>query len=710
MRKIFLSILISAVSAQVIFSQNSDTLSFKMDSVIVSATRYDQPLNSIPFSLDVIKADELLLTQNSFSTIDLLASVPGIYVSDRNNLSQGDRISIRGMGNRAQFGVRGSKILLDGIPLTFADGQSQLNNLELNNIEKVEIIRGPSSSLYGNSSGGVILFTSKISNKKKFTFEPAYKTGSDGFRNINLNVHGVAGKSFLSLMLNSKKYDGFRDHSAGESYSINFISKTKFRDEWAINSILNFYDAPYLLNPSSLTKEDALNRPTFVRDFVKKQAAGKEVRQGQAGITLTRKRENSNFNFTIFGASRSMFNPIPGRIIKLNRLAGGIRTTFSSSFLVGKKTVNYTTGFDYEFQNDVRTEFENDGINDADYANVDPSEIIRNVRIGEAVLDQKESVESYGAFVNFDYDPSPRINLIAGMRVDNFLFEATDKYLSDLSDDSGEREMNSVSGMLGVIYKLNITDHFFANFSTSFQTPTTNELSNREDNLGGFNPTLKPENILSTEIGFRGYSDKLDAFFTAAIYYLQIDNIMLPFQSTLNSSDEVFYKNAARAGNFGIELSTDVNITSKLLFGSAYTFSNFRFISYFTDGNDLKGNKIPGIPDHKVHFDLRYNSSFGLSLLFNVSWNGEYFTDDFNGSNSTSEADKNNFINDSYTAANFTFLYKYVMSFSDIIINMSINNILNERYNSSITPNSFGNRFFEPGRDRNYIFGVQIFL
>ena len=184
MKKTLLLFFIFMLIQSFVYGQQvkKDSIKYQLDTVFVNANRFEQPIHQIPFSIDVLDSESLSLKNESLSTQDIFNLVPGIIVNNRNNLSEGDRIIIRGIGTRSQFGVRGIKILLDGIPLTFPDGQSQLNNLDLNSIGRIEIIRGPSSFLYGNSAGGVIYITSKKVSSSRFNFTPGLTIGGYGLR------------------------------------------------------------------------------------------------------------------------------------------------------------------------------------------------------------------------------------------------------------------------------------------------------------------------------------------------------------------------------------------------------------------------------------------------------------------------------------------------------------------------------------------------
>ncbi len=337
-----------------------DSMKYQLDTVFVSTNRFELPIYQIPFSVDVIDSESLSLKNLTLSTEDLFNLIPGVIVNNRNNLSEGDRIIIRGIGARSQFGVRGIKILLDGIPLTFPDGQSQLNNLDLNSIGRVEIIRGPSSFLYGNSAGGVIYITSKMPSSSNFSFKPSIKFGSFGLRNYSFNTSGKIDNNSLSINLSKIESNGFRENSAVNTNAINIISKQRFSEKISLEAIFNYYNAPYLLNPSSLTKSDSQTNPEQARPYVKQQGAGKKLTQTQTGITFSfLPNENQKLETTIYGIWRNMFNPIPGRVIELKRFSGGMRSSYSFKVHILKNDIRFLSGIDYEFQNDDRKEYEN---------------------------------------------------------------------------------------------------------------------------------------------------------------------------------------------------------------------------------------------------------------------------------------------------------------------------------------------------------------
>ena len=354
--------------------------------------RIARPIYQVPYAVDIISKNTIQRGKIGLSLDESLRSIPGLFVSDRTNLSQGDRISIRGIGSRAPFGVRGLKIILDGIPLTFADGQSQLNNLDLGSVQSIEVLRGPSSSLYGNAAGGVVFIKSQLTSENDFLIQPKFITGSHGLQKWQAKLSGRIGKTEYLVNFNKLLLDGFREHSAAKSNSINAIGRHQISPRTQLTVLFNYFNAPYQLNPSSLSRSQVEESSAATRFFVKSQGAGKEIKQGQAGVTFNYTDNEANqFEATVYGVSRSLFNPIPGRIIDLDRNAGGVRAVFGRKFKFDKVTIRSLLGADYEFQADDRLEFDNEGISSEQVGQAANDEILNLITVRHKAVGSKRA-------------------------------------------------------------------------------------------------------------------------------------------------------------------------------------------------------------------------------------------------------------------------------------------------------------------------------
>jgi iron complex outermembrane receptor protein len=711
---------ISVLSAQQPRPNEQDSLhvapvpTYRFTPLLVTATRLEVPIYRVPYAVALIGKADIQRGEVGLSLDEALRAVPGVFVNNRNNPSQGDRISVRGIGSRASFGVRGIKLLLDGIPLTMPDGQAQLNNIDLGSTGRIEVLRGASSSLYGNSAGGVIHLHTQSSTDLPLAFEPRFLVGSNGLRKWQAKLSGMIGDQSYLVNVSRLEIDGYRQHSSARSTSVNAVGRRDLSSSLTLRTVFNYFDSPYLLNPSSLSKTDALQTPTKARFFVRQQGAGKRVRQGQGGVTLRYRAGNaSRLEATFYGLSRSLLTAIPGRIIELDRISGGVRTVFSQRFRVGPSQLRWTMGTDLELQSDRRDEFKNLGLPKEQMDLLEPSEIFNALQFGPRQLEQNEKVFGIGTFAELELALGPQWMLTFGQRYDRYNFQVTDRFLDDGVDDSGQRRMARLSPMFGLVYRPVEAIKLYGNYSTAFQTPTTTELSNRPTGEGGFNPSLKPERIRSFELGAKGMWSAGKLEFDMAIFNLAVEDMLIPYQLPQPGSEEVFYRNAGKTQNTGAEVRLDWYPAEGLRTTLAYSYMDFVFKDYLveTDSNQLvqlAGNRVPGVPPHRVFAGLVYEHSVGAYAEANLQWVDDYFTNDFNGPPPGSDRPIQDFVNDAYLAVDLRMGFRHRLARVAVEFFLGINNLFDERYSSSIVPNAFGNRFFEPSPGRSWYNGVQI--
>lgn len=690
------------------------SVDYILQPVEVRATRYVRPILDIPYAVDVVDRNAIQLAEPGLSLEESVRGLPGIIVHNRNNVSQGDRISIRGLGSRASFGVRGVKLVLDGIPLTMADGQSQLNNLDLTSTGQIEVLRGPSSSLYGNAAGGVIQIRTEGAPDTPLEVTPRYITGSHGLRRIQGKAAGSAGGNQFLVNYNALWFDGYRDHAFARSTGINVVGKRAINETWHLTSVINYFNAPYQFNPSSLDKATAETDPASARFFVQSQGASKRVKQTQGGVSLRYETEGKQGEVTVFGMGRSLFNPIPGRVIDLDRRGAGIRGVFSHRTGIGTGGLRLTAGLDLEIQRDDRREYGNDGIPGDLVGTLVDGRVFDELSLGDPRLDQEESVDGIGPFVEFEWTPRPDVVITAGGRYDRFSFEATDRFLSDKTDDSGTRTMAQFSPQLGLAFRPAPVTAFYGNFSTAFQTPTTSELSNRPTEAGGFNPALEPEQLRGFEVGLKGFVPDAGLTYDAALFAFGISNMLLPFQIDNPETDEIFFRNAGTTRNRGIELKLTWSPLPALDLALAYTGMRFEFDDFElereVDDNtrlyQLSGNEVPGVPPHHLFAGFTYSHpGTGSFVEMNAQWTAKYFANDFNGPAPGSDKPASDFVNDGYALVDLRAGISYNGDVVGGVLFAGVNNLFDTRYNGSIVPNAFGDRFFEPAAGRTWYVG-----
>ena len=682
-----------------------DSAQYTAPAVVVTAVREAAPLDRLPLAVSAVGQDRFAPGEKSLSLAEALRQVPGLHVAERNNPSQGPRLTARGLGARAAFGVRGVKVLLDGVPLTTPDGQTQLGNIDLAAAGRVEVLRGPASSLYGNAGGGVVAVHTRHPEAAGVRVRPRLVAGSDGLWLRRLTLAG-GGRHSFHLSLRQLDLDGYRDHSEARVRGLNAVVRSRLGPAWELVWVLNLYDAPYLLNPSSLHRTDAEERPRFARGFIVGQGASKQARQTQGGITLRHTGGGGRTELTLYGVDRGLLNPIPGAVIDLERRAGGLRAVHGRTLRLAGLPGSWKAGVDLEAQRDDRREHGNEGLAEPETV---PARVPESVALGALLQDQEESVGSAGAFAALAVHPRPGWTLSLGGRLDRYGFEASDRLLDD-GDDSGTRSLSQLSPSAGLGWQLTPRNLLYASYGTAFQTPTTVELGNRPDGGGGFNPDLDPESVSSLEVGLRGSDRSGRLTWDAAVYRIAVDGMLIPFQVEDPASEAVYYRNAGRTSSRGLEAALGAG-RGIWRAGLAYTFMDFRFNDYVIRSGEepvqLSGNRVPGLPPHRLLLDVAAELPLDIRAEIETEWVAGYWANDHNGPPPGSEADRLDYRNGDCAAAGLRLVAPRSFGFGRLRAFAGIDNLLDAACNGSITPNAFGDRFFEPASGRTWYAGLE---
>jgi iron complex outermembrane receptor protein len=665
----------------------------------VSATRAVRPLTRTPNAVETVTRAELGPARPTLGLDEVLGSVPGVFVADRWNFSLDQRIAIRGFGARSAFAVRGVKVLLDGIPQTLPDGQGQLTNVELGVADRIEVLRGSSSALFGNAAGGVIsIWTdpdvpprwSEDARVVAGTFDRSGRTWSKWLS----ATRGRIGAGSAQLTVSRMRFDGERDHSAADTRDLNARLALPLAPGWELTAIADYGDDPRADNPGALTlAELQVNRDSAAAVNLQRDA-GKNVSQGQGGVTVRRSfADGSEAAFTLFGFTRDLDNPQTFAAIRLRRLAGGARATVMMPFRVGPGPQELTAGVDVQGQRDDRVNFNYVGAT----AQPDTSR----------ALDQLEHVTEFGPFVQSAVRLTPASTVTAGLRWDAVRFDVADRLVDTALaasnqiylDDSGRRRMHALSGSFG--FTLNPTDALtlYANAGSSFETPTTTELANRPGGPGGFNPALGPQTAWTYELGARGVSGGWVRW-SAAVYQANVRGELIPFEED-SSPQRRFFRNAGSAHHRGIELDADALIAAGLRLGATYTYSDFRYASYSFTTNSvthvLDGRPLPGVPAQVLDLRLairprstggiwgeietRVNSSVRMDDTLSTQANGWWTTDVRGG-------------------------WEGRVAGLRLGPFAAVQNLFDRGYVGSVTINAARGRYYEPAPRRNGYFGL----
>ncbi len=652
--------------------------------IIVNVTRSESELERLPYAVTALDKGEIRLAERGASIEEALRAVPGVVAQNRTHYALGDRLMMRGVGGRAQFGVRGIEVVADGIPQTMADGQATLENLDLDSAGRIEVLRGPASSLFGNAAGGVLSYTTEDFWMAPVGVGPQLLFGSNGFVKANVKVSGRSGG--LGYFANGARArsDGFREHSEADLYRLNAVARASLSSPSELRFVGNFLDVPFAENPGSLDSTTARNDPRSARAFNVAQGTGKAIRQGQAGLGWSQVFGRGQLDVSGWALSRSVWNPIPARIIDLSRIGGGLRGNWLNRGELGRLPVRGMLGIDVDLQRDDRREFANEGANP-----------VGRAQPGALQLSQRERVRSVGPFAEAELEVSVDWRITAGGRYDWFVFDVDDRFRSD-GDDSGRRTFGHFSPMLGLQVSPEPWLNLYANFSTAFQTPTASELSNLPDGSGGLNPDLEPEDLRSFEAGARGTVPAARLGYEVTAYVARVDNALIPFQGP---TDETFFRNAGRVSRSGAEIRVDWLPTAGFRGSLALTFQDFRFDDFAVDSVDLAGNKEPGVPERLLYANVSYTAPIRLRIEADFRWVDAYY------------------VNDANTATNWAWTSLDLRALLDRRVGdvrlqpyLGVDNIFDVRYNGSVIPNGFGGRYYEPAPGRQFFTGLAVFL
>ncbi|MFK7951583.1 MAG: TonB-dependent receptor family protein, partial [Ekhidna sp.] len=623
MNKLIL-ILTSCVCSLWVNAQTQDaTISTsRLKEVTISAPRLPLNAESLPLSITRIDSTWINASNQNLSIQEYLQQVPGVYVQNANNFAQDARISIRGFGATASFGIRGIKMIVDGIPETTPDGTGQLDNLNLDLIKSMEIIRGGASSIYGNASGGAIVVHSDFGFNKNY-IQSNTSIGSYGFYSQSLTGGIKNKKTTASGNVRLFGNDGFRDRSAFKQTNARLAVQHQFSKRLKAVLLAEYVNSPKAEDAGGLTLEETATDFRQARDRNITFDAGESISQGKVGVSLKWDwAPNKQLNTYAFFNQRSFDGKLPfqsGGIIDLDRNYFGVGNSLDWKV----KKHSFKIGYDLLSQKDSRSRFNN----------LEGSQ-------GNVTLDQKESFINLGTFL-LDYIEFDEWYLSGGLRFDLNQLKTKDRLLSD-GDDSGDIDMNNLSYHIGVGRSLFGSAEVFIHHSTNFETPTLNQLSNRPDNSGGFEK-LNASTASTFELGFRRDKNK---FYTELVgFIIQTKDDLVSYELEA-FPERTFYQNAGSTLRKGIEFSANY-VTSFWRVNSSYTLSDFTYDSFEDDGDVLDGFTLPGIPKHHASLSFTANPTQSLEITLPINYVGEI------------QANNQNEVTiDSYLLLSFTARYK----------------------------------------------------
>ncbi|HFQ7021063.1 TPA: TonB-dependent receptor PqqU [Klebsiella pneumoniae] len=652
-----------------------------------------------PAAVSVVNGDEMRQAAPRVNLSESLGAVPGLQVQNRQNYAQDLQLSIRGFGSRSTYGVRGLRIYVDGIPATMPDGQGQTSNIDIGSVDTIEVLRGPFSALYGNSSGGVINVTSQTGTQPP-TVEASSYYGSFGTWHYGMKATGAvgdgshAGDVDYTVSTNRFTTHGYRDHSGARKNLANARLGVRINDVSKLTLLLNSVDIK-ANDAGGLTADEW-------RDNPRQSPRGdqyntrKNTRQTQAALRYERQLSaQDDLSVMMYAGERetTQFQSIPrapqlkpshaGGVIDLTRHYQGIdtRLTHRGELLV---PVTLTAGLDYENMSERRKGYENFVMVNGAPQYGEQGALRRN---------ERNLMWNVDPYLQTQWQLTDKLSLDAGVRYSSVWFDSNDYYITPGNgDDSGDASYHKWLPAGSLKYALTDAWNVYLSAGRGFETPTINELSYRSDNQSGLNFGLKPSTNDTVEIGSKTRIG--NGLFTAALFQTNTDNEIVVDSS---SGGRTSYKNAGKTRRQGMELGLDQQFGESWRLKAAWTWLDATYRTNVCDDASCNGNRIPGIARNMGYASFGYQPEQGWYAGSDIRYMSDIMANDEN----TAKAP-------SWTVVGLTTGYKWSYGRMDMDLFGRIDNLFDREYVGSVIVNESNGRYYEPAPGRNYGIGLNL--
>ncbi len=685
-----------------------------LDTVVVTATRGADDVLDVPAAIDRIDAAEIRRAQPRVNLSESLQRVPGVLARDRQNYAQDLQISIRGFGARASFGVRGVRLYTDGIPATMPDGQGQVSHFALDAAERIEVLRGPFSALYGNSSGGVIqLFSASPPAQPEFA--AGLVTGSDALLRGTLSWRGPWGDAGgYRVDAAALATDGYREHSRVRRDSAQAALGGGFGSDGEFNLIANALELR-ADDPQGLTGEELDADRRAASAGALRFDTRKRVQQHQLGAHLEHGFGAGRLSLTAHGGSREtvQFLSVPvaaqgnprsgGGVIDLDRGYDGLDARWRwDSALLGRPFV-LAAGLEYQHSGERRRGYEN-FVSDAVTGDAVTGDAVTGDLLGvRGALrrDERNDVRNFDQYLQADWDIAARWRIDLGVRRSRVEFRSRDGYITaDNPDDSGRLDYAQTTPVVGVLFRATPWLSLYANAGSGFETPTFNELAYRSDGRSGLNSELRPARSNNYEAGLRARRN--DTRFGFALFRSRTQDELVV---AANQGGRSTFANAALSRRQGAELSWSGVWSPRWHYAFAYTFLDARYQRGFVvcgaapcaqpDTVVAAGNRIPGLPRHSAWAELRWAPDAAFDLALEARALDRVFADDGN----TAAAP-------GYASFDLSAQQRWRWGAVEFSGFARANNLFDRGIIGSVIVNESNGRYYEPAPGRHWMLGL----
>jgi iron complex outermembrane recepter protein len=661
----------------------------RLGTLDVTVSRSGAARARVPAAIGTLDSADLRRGRVLAGLDEALSRIPGVVVTNRYNPSLDQRLVIRGAGSRANFGVRGIRVLIDGLPQTLPDGQSQLTNLDLGLVSRVEALVGSASALHGNAAGGVVAFVTETPTGPFARL----RTGAGAFGTSRVSLAtGSARGAFTGLLgISRLDADGFRQHSRTRTTQVTATGTAVLSPGWMARARWFGAWSPVAENPGALTAAELAARRDSAAAANILRGADKRVTQHQAGITLSHAGAGGRrLEFTVFGLVRDLENPLAaappppvtarsGTWVGIDRVAGGARV--EGEWPLGTHA-HVGVGADLQAMRDDR--------------------VNRRAEAGRPtatlLIDQRETVTELGPFLSLRVAPLPALLLRGTVRYDRLSFRTRDRLAAGGTDQGGARTLDAASGSVGAsVTRAAWTA--WASAGSAFETPTTTELANRPDGQRGFNEALGPQRATTLEAGIRRGGPAAGVSLVA--YRSTVGNAIVQARE---ANGRAYFENAGRLRHQGVEAGIDLRLAPWLRGAGSYSLTASRFVEYRPRTgarvDTLDGRRVPAVPRHSARLAL---------MAGRGAWSVEV---EQQLASSQAADDANTVIVDGWGAGVTTVRVAARVAAGAGGLTLApfaaVHNLFDRRYVGSVNVNGFGGRFLEPAPGRWAFLGLEV--
>ncbi len=670
--------------------QNIDTTKTqKLNEVLISPLHINRDLQNSPASIGVLSEKELL-RNNTTDISNVINTIPGVFMQSSNITTT--RISIRGIGARTPYGTNKIRAFYGSIPLTSGNSETVIDDIDLQNINQIEIIKGPLSSIYGAGLGGAILISPQTLKKGNYQTEVSSTFGSFGLLKNRVSFDLNEKSSSLNLSYHNLKTDGWRQNSAYNREGIT-LGGELFRKK---NSKLTYFSNYTYLKayiPSSINKTTFGNNPQAGAPTWVASKGFKEYKSTLGGLSYDFSiNENLKNSTSVFINYKDSNEPRPFDILRQYTFASGVRTQFSGDFNIGKIKNQFIAGLEY-FR---------DNYNGNTFQNLYQQNNGNGSLQGDQLTATDQKRHFYNIFSQIRTLLSDQFEIQAGLNYNKTKFELQNDFPASANSPKEKYSYDGIfSPQLSFLFKPNEVQTFYFSASRGFSLPATEETLT---STGNINQNIKPETGYNFELGGKLHFFNKKLYTQIAIYRMEIKDLLVAKRI---GDDQYEGVNAGKTFHEGIEISLNHNWPINRIFNlNSYigaSIGNYEFKDFVDNGNDFSGNKLTGVPANTASAGFTLNTTSGF-----------YFSADFQFTDKIPMNDSNANFSDSYSLLNLKTGYQFeILSNLTTHFDAGINNVMNEKYASMILTNATGvgnaqPRFYYPGLPINFYGNISL--